>query len=252
MWRLFLTIASMLVLVAGHGRVIQPTSRASAWRAGFPTKPDYDDDGVNCGGMWHQWSYNKGKCGICGDRYDAKPPRAHELGGTYGEGIIVAHYLPSSVFTVTVHLTTSHKGFWEFKLCPDPHRNDQECFDEYPLELEEGGTKYYPTRGSVKYDVNYRLPSGLVCDHCVLQWRYTAGNNWGICPNGTGGLGCGNQEQFGACSDVSIGAGKSGLKYKPEGYDDMPSVLLHYLSKGYYDLQGKNDRDIVNNELDYL
>lgn len=50
----------------------------------------------------------------------------------------------------------------------------------------------------------YRLPKDLVCDHCVLQWRYVAGNNWGPCENGTSAIGCGNQETFGACSDIKI------------------------------------------------
>lgn len=46
---------------------------------------------------------------------------------------------------------------------------------------------------------------GLECGNCVLQWRYIAGNNWGMCGDGTGAVGCGPQEEFRACSDVSIG-----------------------------------------------
>lgn len=45
---------------------------------------------------------------------------------------------------------------------------------------------------------------GLNCNHCVLQWRYIAGNNWGICPGGNGAVGCGPQEEFRACSDIAI------------------------------------------------
>lgn len=33
------------------------------------------------------------------------------------------------------------------------------------------------------------------------------GNNWGNCPNGTGAIGCGPQEEFRACADITI-AGK--------------------------------------------
>lgn len=43
------------------------------------------------------------------------------------------------------------------------------------------------------------------CGNCVIQWRYIAGNNWGMCDDGTGAVGCGPQEEFRACSDVSIG-----------------------------------------------
>jgi hypothetical protein len=45
------------------------------------------------------------------------------------------------------------------------------------------------------------------CQHCVLQWKYIAGNNWGVCPDGNGAVGCGPQEEFRACSDVAIGKG---------------------------------------------
>lgn len=45
------------------------------------------------------------------------------------------------------------------------------------------------------------------CEHCVLQWKYVAGNNWGICSNGEGAVGCGPQEEFRACADIAIGKG---------------------------------------------
>jgi hypothetical protein len=41
----------------------------------------------------------------------------------------------------------------------------------------------------------------------VLQWKYIAGNNWGQCADGTGAVGCGPQEEFRACSDISVGEG---------------------------------------------
>ncbi|KAI5637823.1 lytic polysaccharide mono-oxygenase, cellulose-degrading domain-containing protein [Phthorimaea operculella] len=178
----------------------------------------------------------KKTCGICGDAYNIAPPRPHELGGTYGLGLIVARYAPGALISTTVDLTTSHKGFWQFKLCPDPESSDQACFDKHVLETEDGEEKYYPTRGSGKYNVTYRLPKGVICDHCVLQWRYTAGNNWGICGNGSQGLGCGAQEQFGACSDISIGASRNLLRNDEENsVDDIPPPLLYYLKNGYFD-----------------
>lgn len=39
----------------------------------------------------------------------------------------------------------------------------------------------------------------------MLQWRYIAGNNWGMCDDGTGAVGCGPQEEFRACADITIG-----------------------------------------------
>ncbi|XP_039756087.1 uncharacterized protein LOC120630852 [Pararge aegeria] len=196
-------LAAAVAAVAGHGRVLGPPSRASMWRSGFPMEPNYDDDGLNCGGFARQYLTNGGKCGLCGDPYDVEEPRPHELGGLYGQGIIVAKYEAGQVINATVQISAYHRGYWVFKICPDPHITDQSCFDQHPVELEEGGTRFYPPKEGI-YSLNYRLPKGLICEHCVLQWRYIAGNNWGICEDETQGLGCGNQETFGACSDISI------------------------------------------------
>ena len=46
-------LAALLVpLVAGHGRLMQPPSRSSAWRNGFPTPANYNDNELFCGGFW--------------------------------------------------------------------------------------------------------------------------------------------------------------------------------------------------------
>lgn len=36
-----------------------------------------------------------------------------------------------------------------------------------------------------------------------------AGNNWGMCEDGKGAVGCGPQEEFRACADIAIGDGAS-------------------------------------------
>ena len=64
-----------------------------------------------------------------------------------------------------------------------------------------------------------KLPDGVSCWQCILQWTYVAGNNWGIgpqtpdyatpdCISGTEGKnGCGVQETFRGCADICIGMG---------------------------------------------
>lgn len=78
------------------------------------------------------------------------------------------------------------------------------------------------------YKTKLKLPQGLRCNHCIVQWNYRAGfvkfynmyqtyvflnnyligsvvgNNWGYCDNGTSGLGCGPQETFRGCADITI------------------------------------------------
>lgn len=41
---------------------------------------------------------NNGKCGVCGDPWHLKPPRPNEIGGKYGQGIIVRRYRTGQVY----------------------------------------------------------------------------------------------------------------------------------------------------------
>nr|CAD7445973.1 unnamed protein product [Timema bartmani] len=184
----------------------------SVIKYGFDTPHDYNDHELYCGGFTRQWKINNGKCGICGDPWDMKPPRPHEAGGKYAKGVIVRHYKEGSLIKIRVELTANHRGYFEFRLCPNnrPKKiGTQECLDKYVLsrasqkdELKE--TRYYPELGNKIFEIKYLLPIGLTCTQCILQWRYIAGNNWGTCVNGTGAVGCGPQEEFRACADVAI------------------------------------------------
>ncbi|XP_042860647.1 uncharacterized protein LOC122246257 [Penaeus japonicus] len=198
----------LLMAVVGtwaHGRLMEPPSRASAWRLGFGTPTDYNDNEGFCGGFSHQYYVNDGKCGICGDSWDVSP-RPHEVGGLYATGTIVRQYQEGQTIEITADITSNHRGHFEVRICPDPAGEaTQECLDLHQLELADGsGFKYNISTDVGKHSMNVRLPSGLTCAHCVLQWRYVTGNNWGICEDGTGSLGCGPQEEFRACADVAV------------------------------------------------
>jgi len=54
------------------------------------------------------------------------------------------------------------------------------------------------------WNTTVMLPEDVTCTQCILQWTYTAGNDWGTCENGTEAVGCGPQEQFRACADIEI------------------------------------------------
>ena len=79
----FLLLLFTCQLVSPHGRFIDPPSRVSAWRSGFPTQANYNDHETNCGGFGRQWQRNGGRCGVCGDPFDEAQPRAGEGGGKY-------------------------------------------------------------------------------------------------------------------------------------------------------------------------
>ncbi|XP_063929820.1 uncharacterized protein LOC135142089 [Zophobas morio] len=216
-----IVVAFFLPRIAAHGRLIEPPSRASAWRYGFDTPHNYNDHELYCGGFTRQWVKNEGKCGVCGDAWDVKTPRPHEFGGTYGQGLIVRKYGVGSAITIRVELTANHFGYFTFAICPNYKTTTQECLDKHILQLakpQEGvdhqGIRFYPKAGNSVYEMKYRLPKKS-CEHCILQWRYIAGNNWGNCPNGTGAVGCGPQEEFRACADIQI-SGKGVETMVPE------------------------------------
>lgn len=189
----------------GHGMVLDPPNRSSLWRFD-PTSPvNYEDDENYCGGFGMQWNTNGGKCGACGDNYADPVPRDNENTGKYGEGKIVAEYEAGSVVNVSVLLTTNHWGWFSYSLCElkDATKpEEEECFE--PLKFADGAD-----RVKIKYEQKYfydliRLPERFVCERCVLRWHYKTANSWGICEDGSGGLGCGPQEVFRSCSDISI------------------------------------------------
>ncbi|KAK0162803.1 hypothetical protein PV327_006549 [Microctonus hyperodae] len=199
--------SSLIIYVSAHGRLIEPPSRASMWRYGFDTPHDYNDHESYCGGFTRQWTRNSGKCGICGDAWDTKTPRAHETGGKYGNGIIVRKYRTGAIIPVHIQLTANHRGYFEFRTCPMANRHEevtQECLDKYLLNMPNSTARYYPGVGNKIFETFYKLPDDLNCEQCVFQWRYIAGNNWGDCGNGTGAVGCGPQEEFRGCADIAI------------------------------------------------
>lgn len=176
---LFSNTSTVVVSINGHGRLIAPAGRASLWRnpefKHLNPTPDYNDNECFCGGFNVQYELNEGKCGVCGDPWNERTPRAHEDFGTYGKGIITGNYTNGQVFNVSVQLTAAHLGYFEFRLCP--HRNisepvTQDCLDKFPLPLaDNSGTKYLiTTMNGGWHNYSLRLPQNVTCQKCVLQW----------------------------------------------------------------------------------
>ncbi|OAD56806.1 hypothetical protein WN48_02330 [Eufriesea mexicana] len=192
--------------VHSHGMMLDPVSRSSAWRKGYPVEPNYDDNALYCGGRQIQYEQNHGKCGLCGDDYALPQPRPNENGGIYGTGVIVEKYKVHQNITVKVKLTMNHMGTFTFDLCPLEKPSDletEECFSRYPLRVNGRYTVPVPNT-KMDFDLPIELPESLVCNQCVLRWTYRAGNNWGNCGDGRQALGCGPQETFKNCADVQI------------------------------------------------
>ena len=220
-------VSGFLACVAAHGRLMEPPGRSSLYH--FPTDPDiaaewdkivpnYNDNQLFCGGFSVQVS-NGYRCGVCGDNFIEPRPRDNELGGRYGSsGIIPREYRAGDRIPLTVQITAHHLGWFEFRLCKyEGGLEDDQCFigDDSLIKFVDGSTRHYITtefpqrRGKAGYwyELEVILPD-IECEHCVLQWRYHCGNNWGTDSEGTG-IGYGLQEEFYGCADIKVTKGDS-------------------------------------------
>lgn len=196
-------------LIDAHGTMIDPVSRNSLWRIDSSAPVNYNDIELFCGGIGVT-SQNHGKCGVCGDPYPMKEPRPHETGGYMVMNKTVRNYFPGSTLDVLINLDTNHGGYFEFELCQRksfdiPETDD--CFKK--LKFVDGRERMILNNDHS--DKGFKSMSLLMpddlreCPACVLRWNYRAGNNWGTCTDGTEATGCGPQELYRNCADISIG-----------------------------------------------
>ncbi|XP_022916811.1 uncharacterized protein [Onthophagus taurus] len=200
-----LIVAIIFEYVSGHGMMVNPAGRSSVWRfySGYPA--NYNDNANYCGGRGLFVS-SGGQCGVCGDPYTDAHPQANENTGKFGNGKITGTYRSGQVIDVSITLTANHMGHFTYSLCPlsnpSTYESGENCF--IPLKLEDGTDKHYITSSQFNIVSRVRLPAGLRCSRCTLRWNYKVANSWGYCEDGTGRLGCGLQETFRACADISI------------------------------------------------
>lgn len=185
-------VLTQLAFVRPHGYLLTPPSRSSIWRHRqfrYQNPPiNYNDNELFCGGI-HQTDDPGTNCGVCGDQKSSPSPRDNERGGRYYRGIISGRYQAGQTIRVDAVITAPHMGDMTWRLCTDVNRESQQCFNQYLLERADGHGTKVPVRGSGTYTTYLKLPAGMKCNHCVLQWNYRAGNNWGWCPGGGGRLG---------------------------------------------------------------
>jgi len=102
---------------------------------------------------------------------------------------------------------------------------EQECFDQNILLVYNNNVEvisnektqslknsmnqfryFLPTKNNSLFNVTAQLPPGLTCKYCVLQWKYHAGNNFGVSERSKlSCLGCADkQEEFFNCADIAI------------------------------------------------
>lgn len=132
--------------------------------------------------MQTQWNTNGGRCGLCGDDYRSPTPRAHENGGTYGNGVIVRTYRSGDTIPVSVLITANHWGYFLFDLCDLRNgRESENCFAANKLKLANGSDRLrIPNHVTGQFNTTLRLPPNLECTQCVLRWTYITGKKYSL------------------------------------------------------------------------
>ena len=127
-------------------------------------------------------------------------------------------YEPGREMDVWIEVTAPHRGSFEFKLCPatavggreEEKEVTQECLDRQPLIVDGKGYRWeLGDKGAGNYTMKVSLPKDLTCDRCILQWTWTTANFNAKCPDGEWRMGCGPQETFRQCSDISVKSGNN-------------------------------------------
>lgn len=127
------------------------------------------------------------QCGVCGDAFDG--PRAHEYGGRYATGLISKSF-PSGTnqIQITVRTMSQQLGSYEFRICSKDNIHGavtQACLDQNVLMVKDDTAvnsvfkpRYYVTpsiSNMPNHKITAKIPTGLTCKHCVLQWKFISG-----------------------------------------------------------------------------
>ena len=118
-------------------------------------------------------------CSPCGDYIDfvnPSAPRPNEDPNKYAIGEIVYLYHEGETINVTLDVRTHMAGgVYQFTMCKTDStlRVTHGCF-QHPLTWENTGSAIIPAPledGFATYML--QLPSGLICDYCVMQWKWS-------------------------------------------------------------------------------
>ena len=124
--------------------------------------------------MQHQYGEMEGKCGICGDPWDADPRQHESPGGAFANGLITRVYRPGQIIPIEIDVTANHFGFFTFRLCANNKTYEdpiQNCFDRLILPVIPDNKDHYilPNQETGTFFLSLRLPIDLWCKQCILQ-----------------------------------------------------------------------------------
>lgn len=128
------------------------------------------------------------------------------------------NYFPGSSVDLMVEIVANHGGVFTFEMCwrdTWTQRETESCFEPLKFSAKSRNTDDTEDPNGLEYDLDpdagtgiftmsIELPANRTCDNCILRWHWTAANNWGTCEDGTEAVGCGYQEVYRNCADVSV------------------------------------------------
>ena len=176
--------AASIVSAAAHGMLSEPRARNVVHNSNYcPHCLAAGGPGVTYAGgrVWPRSVH-----GVCGD--PPKGPLDHEAGGKFATKIITGRYVRGQTLTLRVTITAPHGGRFSFGVCPVPDGASdaeerrvvtQKCFDANRLTNTQDGTPHwwFGKKPTGEYTMDFKLPTGVTCKRCVLQWHYETGNS---------------------------------------------------------------------------
>lgn len=130
------------------------------------------------------------------------------------------NYFPGSSIDIMVEIVANHGGQFKFEMCWRNTWNvseTEDCFEALKMSAgaqSEGQVDYYqldPNAGTGIFTMSVDLPLDRSCENCILRWHWKSANNWGVCEDGSERVGCGYQEVYRNCADISVKRIGSGI-----------------------------------------
>lgn len=171
-----------------QARLMDPASRGTLWKRGYPIPSRSEENALYCGGHKHQ--------------------ELIEYGSNFGKGDVTKIFSAggSAEFEVDQSNIQSENAYIEFKICPSNNsleHEPQDCFDQHPVSLLEGGGYRYRLHRRNKARVKVKIPNDIVCNFCVLQYHIHEGSDE-LHLERARGPGTESQNDFYGCSDIAI------------------------------------------------
>lgn len=141
----------------------------------------------------------------------------HETGNTMALNVTTRNYFPGSSIDLMIEIVANHGGKFRFEMCWRDNwetKETEDCFEALKLSGKEEDEVEYEldaASGTGMNTLSVELPLNKTCEHCVFRWHWKSANNWGVCDDGSEAVGCGYQEVYRNCADISVKRNGAGI-----------------------------------------